>query len=510
MVYKDRVLQVEPLGTEFVPEAERHGTPRALFGVWFSANAEIATWMVGLFSVALYGTSFRNAASGLIIGNVVGFGLLGILSTFGPRYGVPQMVASRLAFGWYGNAIPAALSFLAGVGWFAINTVFGAYALQSVTGLNYFLSLLLMLALQIVLAVYGYNMIHAFERIAAYMLAAGFILLGIATFSKTDFGAVFNPHAAFAAGGDTGGFILATALGFSYAMGWVPCASDYSRYLASGTSQRKIWWYSFLGCIIPCILLQIMGAATVSAAGHLDLSNASPTQAINALLGSGAVAKIVLLTVVLGTLTSNCMNLYSGALAALVVKFPTQTLRAPFAIAVAFAAGTAALLWNAHAAPAAVLFSALLVALIVGIMARFALPRWQAAIFVGIVGALLATGGGHPDQTAKLYTNGLLLLSYWASPWAAVVFVDWLFGRNAIYRATDAFEPSPGVRPGTLAWLGGLVASIPFWNQAWFTGPFAAMHPQAGDISYYVGFLVAAAIMFLARKKQSVTTEVSI
>jgi NCS1 family nucleobase:cation symporter-1 len=501
LAYKDQVLQVEPLGTEFVPQAERHGTPRALFGVWFSANAEIATWMVGLFCVALYGTSLRSAAAGIIIGNVVGFGLLGVLSTFGPRYGVPQMVASRLAFGWYGNAVPAALSFLAGVGWFAINTVFGAYALQSVTGLSYFLSLLLMLALQIALAVYGYNMIHAFERIAAYLLGAGFLLLGIITFSRADFGAAFNAHAPFAAGGETGGFILATALGFSYAMGWVPCASDYSRYLAPDTSRRKIWSYSFFGCVLPCVLLQIMGAATVSATGNLDLSNASPTQAINALLGSGVLAKIVLLTVVLGTLTSNCMNLYSGALAALVVKFPGRTIRAPLAIAAGFAALTAALLWIAHATPAAVAFSALLVGLIVGIVARFALPRWQAAVFVGVLGALLATGGGHPDQTAKLYTNGLLLLSYWASPWAAVVFLDWFFRRNARYRESDAFEPAPAVRAGMLAWLGGLIASIPFWNQAWFTGPFAATHPQFGDLSYYVGFLVAAIIMLLVHKK---------
>ena len=45
-----------------------------------------------------------GAIAGIVIGNVFGFGLLGVLSTFGPRYGVPQMVASRLAFGWYGNA----------------------------------------------------------------------------------------------------------------------------------------------------------------------------------------------------------------------------------------------------------------------------------------------------------------------------------------------------------------------------------------------------------------------
>ncbi|MHB8145580.1 MAG: purine-cytosine permease family protein, partial [Vulcanimicrobiaceae bacterium] len=177
-LYRDQILEIEPTGIEYVPPEQRHGNPRQLFGLWFSANAEIATWMVGVFTIALYGTSLWGAILGIVVGNLVGYALLGVLATFGPRYGVPQMVASRLAFGRYGNAFPAALSFLAGVGWFAINTVFGSYALQTITGLPYLVSLALMLVLQIALAVYGYNMIHWFERVSAVLLAAGFTLLG--------------------------------------------------------------------------------------------------------------------------------------------------------------------------------------------------------------------------------------------------------------------------------------------------------------------------------------------
>lgn len=503
MAYKDQVLEIEPLGTEFVPLEERHGSPRALFGLWFSANAEIATWMVGLFCVALYGTSLRGAIFGIIVGNVLGFGLLGILSTFGPRYGVPQMVASRLAFGWIGNALPAALSFLAGVGWFAINTVFGAYALQSVTGLNFFLSLALMLVLQIVLAVYGYNMIHAFERISSVLLAAGFLLLGVITFEKANFAAGFNAHAPVAGGGEIGGVILAVALGFSYATGWVPCASDYSRYLPRATAARSIWLFSFLGCAVPCIVLEIMGAATVTAVPNVDLSSASPTQAIATLLGAGIVAKLVLLTVVLGTLTANCMNLYSGAMAALVVKFPTAAMRGPVTIGAIFAVLTGGLLYAAHATPPAIAATAIAIGLLIGAVARFQLQRWRAALFVGILGAILATGGGNPEQTAQLYTNFLLLLSYWASPWAAVVFVDWLMRRGGSYAGTDPFASTPGIKPGTYAWIIGLLASLPFWDQQVYTGPFARAHPEYGDLSYFIGFIVAAIVMFAASKKLS-------
>ncbi len=502
-VYRDQVLEVEPTGIEFVTPQQRHGSPRHLFGLWFSANAEIATWMVGVFATALYGTSLTGAAFGLIAGNLIGFALLGVLATFGPRYGVPQMVASRLAFGRYGNALPAGLSFLAGVGWFAINTVFGAYALETITRLPYFFALAIMLIAQILLAVYGYNLIHWFERVSVVLLAAGFTLLGYITFMRADWHAAFNAHAPFANGGETGGIILATALGFSYATGWVPCASDYSRYLPESSDPRRIWWYSFAGCALPCIVLEIMGAATVTAVHGVNLGQGSPTQAIALLLGSGPIATVILLTVVLGTLTANCMNLYSGAMAALVVKFPSATWRAPLLTGALFGALTAGLFAFAHTPAVISAAFGLAVAIVIALVARYRLQRWRAAAIVGVLGALLASGGGHPDETAKLYTNFLLLLSYWASPWAAVVFVDWLAHRAAKRDEAD-FDAGPRVRSGTYAWLIGLGASLPFWNQAWYTGPFAAAFPQFGDLSYYVGFAVAAIIMAAASRETRV------
>lgn len=429
MIYKDQVLVVEPTGIEPVAGASRHGRARDLFGVWFSANAEIATWMVGVFIAALFGADMRGAIAGITLGNLLGFAVLGVLATFGPRYGVPQMLASRLAFGKRGNTAPAALAFLAGVGWFTINTIFGAYALQTIAGIGYPFALAIMLLLQIVLAVYGYNAIGAFERVCAIVLAAGFVLLAIVTL----------PHASWTpARAPLPGFMFACALAFAYALGWVPCASDYSRYLPRDTNARAVWWYSFAGCALPCIVIEILGAAAVSAA-HVNVNTSVPTAAIAQLLGAGIVAKVVLVTVVLGTLTANCMNLYSGALAAL-VAFDVRVKRA------------------------------------------------VAAFAVGVIGALLALLGSNPGQTAGFYTNFLLLLSYWASPWAGVVLADALLAQGE----TRDPDRVAAWRPGALAWLIGVAASVPFWNQAWFAGPFARAYPQFGDLSYEVGLLVAA------------------
>lgn len=453
--YRDRTLAVEPIGIEVVAVDERHGSPRDLFGVWFSANAEIATWMVGVFAVALYGADPRWAALGIVAGNVAGYALLGVLATFGPRYGVPQMVASRLAFGTRGNVAPATLSFLAGVGWFAVNTIFGAYALETLTGATYAVSLALILALQTLIAVFGYNLIHRFQQVSAWLLGAGFTVLGIATFARTAHYTGLHPHAAPFGHGALAGLLMGSALAFAYATGWLPCASDYSRYLDPATPAREIWRYTFLGSALPCIVLEIMGALAASTA-HANLVSGTPTDAISAVLGGRTLASaIVLASIVLGTITANCMNLYSGALAALVA----------FGIR---------------------------------------LPRWSVAAAVGILGAVLSLGGGDPRATAERYSDFLLLLSYWAAPWAAVVLVTWWHERN-----TPAdLARVPAWRAGILAWLAGILASLPFWNQAWYVGPVPRAWPQIGDLSYDVGFAVATLAMLLfERMKPAASSE---
>ncbi|HEV2738208.1 MAG TPA: hypothetical protein VGU66_06465, partial [Candidatus Elarobacter sp.] len=105
------------------------------------------------------------------------------------------------------------------------------------------------------------------------------------------------------------------------------------------------------------------------------------------------------------------------------------------------------------------------------------------ALAVGVLGGALALAGSDPASTAHLYTNFLSLLSTWAAPWAAVLLAT---RETATARATNA--------GALVAWLAGIAASLPFWQQSWFTGPVAAAHPQLGDVSYFVSFAVAYAV----------------
>ena len=54
------------------------------------------------------------------------------------------MVLSRIGFGFLGNILPAGLNALvAGIGWFAVNSVSGAFALNALLGWNPKLCLLI-------------------------------------------------------------------------------------------------------------------------------------------------------------------------------------------------------------------------------------------------------------------------------------------------------------------------------------------------------------------------------
>src|SRR5712692_2419294 len=113
--YGEAVATVEPGGVEYIALRERHGKPIDLFWTWLSPNLEFAI----IFGTAL--GSLTHAA----------------LSSFGPKFGVPMMVESRGAFGFLGNILPAGLNaFTGSIGWFIVNSVSGAFALQALALLS--------------------------------------------------------------------------------------------------------------------------------------------------------------------------------------------------------------------------------------------------------------------------------------------------------------------------------------------------------------------------------------
>jgi NCS1 nucleoside transporter family len=440
--YGEKVIAVEPGGAEFIPLNERHGRPLQLFWTWTSPNMEFATIFVGILAVAAFGLGFWEAAGAIVLGSALGGITQGILSAKGPQYGVPQMVLSRLGFGYWGNVLPAGINaVVAGIGWFAVNSVSGALALNALTHMPQVLCLLIVVVVQIVVAFLGYNLIHVFERYAFPVLAVIFLIASGVVLSKAHPGAAHHTI--------PGAFLITLGATFGYAVGWNPYASDYTRYFKPDTSKLAIALWAGLGLFLSCTLLEVVGAAAgtaVTDAGVFLGSN--PTGAFTGLLPS-VLANFTLLAIALGAVAANALNIYSGALSftALGVRLPLHIRRAIVALG------------------------------------------------FGTIGFFLAWSG--LGNAGTKYENFLLIIAYWIAPWLAVVLCDQFLRRRQNPDEIERllFDRKYANWAGPVAMAVGMGISIwLFSNQTEYLGLVPRNVGSVGDLTFEVGFVLAAVI----------------
>jgi len=285
--YGSKVAAVEPGGAEFIPLSERHGTPLGQFWTWVSPNMEFATIFVGVIGVWFFGQSFWMAALAILLGSALGSVSMGALAARGPLFGVPQMVLSRISFGYLGNILPAGVNALvAGVGWFAVNSVSGAFALNALLGWNSKICLVIIVVVQLAVAFFGHNLVHMFERIAFPLLVVVFAIAAVVTFTKAHPGGVHET-------GGLGGWLITLGAAFGYAAGWNPYASDYTRYLPRDTNRRATGLWAGLGVFVSCLVLEVVGAAAATVTSVAKYAD-NPTAGFTSHLPT-AVADITLL-----------------------------------------------------------------------------------------------------------------------------------------------------------------------------------------------------------------------
>jgi NCS1 nucleoside transporter family len=449
--YGTKVTAVEPGGAGFIPLAERHGRPLHLFWTWMSPNLEFATVFVGVISVLFFGQTFGQAVAAIVLGTALGSATHGILSSRGPSMGVPQMVLSRIGFGYRGNILPAGLNaIVAGIGWFAVNSVSGALALATLTGLPNLLCLIVVVLLQVGIAFFGHNLVQVFERYAFPVLAVIFLITSIITLSKAQPGTVAGQT------GGLGGFLLTVGAAFGYAAGWNPYATDYTRYFKPETSRVATGVWAGLGVFVSCTLLEIVGAASATIAAP-GIEN--PTEAFTSHLPS-VIANLTLLAIALGAISANAINIYSGSMSflAMGINLPSHIRRA----------------------------------IVSGVF--------------GVLGFLLAWSG--LSDAGHKYENFLLVISYWIGPWLAVYFTDWFLRRG---KRVDGFLYDKAHNPwaGVVSMAVGMVVSIwLFSNQSEYVGPVPKHFPSWGDSTFEVGFVVAAllyALLFQFQKDKNLS-----
>jgi purine-cytosine permease-like protein len=189
------------------------------------------------------------------------------------------------------------------------------------------------------------------------------------------------------------------------------------------------------------VVLEIVGAASVTIGPAVS---DNPTEAFTSELAS-PLAKATLLAIAIGAVAANCINIYSGAMAFVTigVKLPHHVARA-------------------------------LVTVFFGV-AGFAIAWWALA------------------DAAASYEAFLLIIAYWIGPWLGVVFAD-QYLRQGQSIAGFLYDRSYTNWGGFASFVIGLVVSVLlFSNQEKFVGYIARALPQLGDITFFVGFLIAGA-----------------
>src|SRR5690348_10381001 len=443
--YGERVATVEPGGVEFISHTERHGKPIDLFWTWLSPNLEFATVFVGVLGVAVFGLSFWETALAIVIGSALGSATHWILSSWGPKFGVPMMVESRGAFGFLGNILPAGLNAFTGtIGWFIVNSVSGAFALQALfllvkVDLPFAVTFFIIVVAQVAIATLGHNFIHVFERWALPLLGVVFALATIFIFTKANFGAGAKPIPGV---GEFGGFTLLFTATFGYAAGWNPYAADYTRYLPPTVNRQMVGFWAAMGVFVSCVVIETAGAALATVAGTKWGLTDIPTVQLHVAMPD-LVYYLTLLSIAVGAVCANAINIYSGtmSLVAVGIREMGMTLRQ---------------------------------------------RRAAMAIAVGVLGYIIGLVGQANVGPGSKYESFLLLISYWIGCWLAVVFVDYWI-RKGDYGDESLFFNTHYQRwQGFAAMLIGLAVSVGLFANVYgvYIGPIPNGNPGIGDITF--------------------------
>jgi nucleobase:cation symporter-1, NCS1 family len=477
----DEFLKIEQRGMEPIPDAERHGSPHELALVWTGAMANYVSLLTGALVigapavlVAVNGQlGLLDSAIAIVVGAALAALLHGLISVTGARTGMPQMIFARGVFGHRGTYVAAAFTWIMAVGWFAIDCVIGGWALVQLLGIFGIPkttevavgAITLVLVLSVIVAVYGHQTVHVFEKYGAVVFMAFCLLLFVILLPKIHWALPTTVH------GEPRIAAMVVGAGFIYALvaSWIPFASDYSRYLPRSIAPWRIAWWTGLGIGLPMALLGILGVALST----INPSNPDLLSVITAAAPSWLTIPF-LLFVILGEIWANYFDVYTAGLVALAMDIP--------------------------------------------------LKRWVSALLCGIIGAICVYGiaiFSHFNQArtyAELTTNFLgvyqdfLLLTYlWVPAWVAILLIDFFAFRRGDYASEDLTSGRGGrywycggiFWRALIAWLVGFAVTIPFvasatlpWSGQTWQGPLA--HLLGGmDLSGIMGAIVSGLLYLL-------------
>ncbi|KAH0834778.1 cytosine-purine permease [Lanmaoa asiatica] len=439
---------VEARGTVPVPYEDRRDTQfYKVFFVWFSMNFNIPlVFSTGTLGPVVFGLGLRDSCLVILFFNLIANLLPAYLNTWGPKTGMRQMIVSRYSFGYYGVIFPTILNLMGLCGFNILNCILGGQALASVSNNNmsWTVGIVIIAVLSMIISFMGYKVLNWYERLSwPPVLLAFLVALGVG--GKN----LYNVQPAAPATASAVLSFAATIAGF--VITFSAMASDFTTYYDPSVPGHRIFWYSYLGYVVPIVLLECLGAAAVLAAPSVDSwsTGYGPDGNVGGLLEAmlspvGNFGKFLTVMLSLSVTANIACTLYS-------MCFNFQV--------------------------------------VVPKLAR--VPRYVFSIVGTAIALPLSIVGAHTFYTTL--TDFLSLIGYWASAYGAILLVEHFYFRRGDFSTYDQADWNVAKRLpwGAAAVTAGILSFgliIPSMNQIWFVGPIGL---NTGDIGFEVAFPLA-------------------
>ncbi len=442
---------LETHGIERVsPSTRTHVRILDNFTMWLSANLVISTIALGALAVPVFGLGFWDSVLAIVLFNVLGILPVAFFSTLGPKLGLRQMTISRFSFGWVGSIIMALFNVAACIGWSAVNVIVGGQLIFALSGgsVPRWAGILVIAVLTTIVSIYGYRFVHRYERYAWIPMVIIFAIMLVIAGPK--FSIVATPAFSIAT---LASFMSFGAAVYGFATGWSSYAADYNVNQPENTSASRVFWLTFLGVAIPCVLLEVFGMALTTVAAYAKLGGGDLLSAVVKPLGGFGSLLLVLLA--LSVIANNIPNDYSLGLSMQVLGKAFQRVNRA--------------VWT---------------------------------LIGAVVYILIAIAGA--SNFNETLSNFLLLVAYWLGPWAIILVIEHFVFRRGEYNVNDWNTPSK-LPVGWAAIVSMIVGLIGAWlgaAQVLFVGPVAALFnpPYGMDIGFELGVVLAAISYFILRR----------
>jgi nucleobase:cation symporter-1, NCS1 family len=461
-IASNRESVIEQHSIDYIPQSERHGKVWHQGPFWFTGNFVLPTLVTGFVGPAM-GLSVWFSVLAVVLGACFGTFFMAFHANQGPRMGLPQMIQSRAQFGSRGAIVPFAATVFVYVGFLVFDTILATQGIGLVLPDTKYFWYPLLIAISIIIAVVGHDLLHFVQRWLTYLLIVVFAIvtiIAIVHFSSTP---LVSGATAGHAGWNTVAFLVQFSLAAGYNISYAVYVSDYTRYLPAKVSAPKLISSVYAGAAVSAVWLMSLGAILAS-----YIPNADPILALRQIgdlffPGFGTIAVIVS---VLALISIMGVNAYGAMLT-----------------------GTSAIDGFKKVRPTVRL-------------------RVIGLIIVGAASLVIALF--IPDNYVSSFNSFVLLMLYFLVPWTAVNLVDFYFVRRGKYAIAEILKPN-GLY-GRWAWRGvvaysvGFLVMIPFFSIGFFVGPIAQLMGGA-DFSFAIGLVVSGGLYLLFSRSLNRTAE---